>query len=178
MAKASILIVEDDSAVAMEIRDRLRYLGYGICGLVSCAEEAIEKVAESRPDLVLIDIRLKGDSDGVEAAERIRARIKGPIVYLTSEVDQDTLRRAQMTEPFGYVMRPFHEGELHAAIEVALHRHKVESKLKERERWLASVLRSVGDGVIATDGRGMIAFMNPVAENLTACKEETLWAKV
>jgi len=177
MAKASILIVEDDSAVAMKIRDRLRYLGYGISGLVSCAEEAIEKVAESRPDLVLIDIRLKGDSDGVEAAERIRASIESPIVYLTSGVDQDTLRRAQMTEPFGYVMRPFEEGALRAAIEVALHRHKIESKLKERERWLASVLRSVGDGVIATDRRGMIAFMNPVAENLTACKEEDALGK-
>lgn len=177
MAKASILIVEDDSAVAMEIRDSLRDLGYGVSGLVSCAEEAIEKAAESRPDLVLIDIRLKGDSDGPEAAERIRARIESPIVYLASGVDQDTLRRAQTTEPLGYVLRSFHEGELQAAIEIALHRHKIETDLRERERWLASVLRSVGDGVIATDRRGTIGFMNAVAEKLTDCKEEDALGK-
>ena len=97
MTNAQILIVEDDYIVVMDLRDRLQSLGYAIVAVASYGEEAIEKAAETRPDLVLMDIRLKGDMDGIEAAAEIRARFDIPVVYLTAYVDEATLQRAKLT---------------------------------------------------------------------------------
>jgi PAS domain S-box-containing protein len=172
MAKAQILVVEDNNIVVMELRDRLQSLGYAVCAVASSGEEAIEKVGEARPELVLMDIRLRGTMDGVEAAEQIRNRFDIPVIYLTSYVDEDTLQRAKVTEPYGYILKPFEEKELYSTIEMAVYKHKIERKLKESERWLATTLRSIGDGVIATDEKGLVTFMNPVAEALTGWKQE------
>jgi PAS domain S-box-containing protein len=172
MAKAQILIVEDDNIVVMELRDRLQSLGYAVAAVASYGEEAIEKAAETRPDLVLMDIRLKGDIDGVEAAQEIRTRFDIPVIYLTAYADENTLQRAKITEPYGYIIKPFEEGELRSTIEMVLYRHKIERKLKESERWLATTLRSIGDAVITIDEKGLVTFMNPVAEALTGWKQE------
>jgi PAS domain S-box-containing protein len=177
MAKAQILVVEDDNIVMMEIKDILQILGYAVCGVASHGEEAVEKAGETRPDLVLMDIRLKGAMDGMEAAEQIRARFDIPVVYLTALADEDTLQRAKVTEPYGYILKPFEERELHSATEIALYKHEMERKLKESEQWLATTLRSIGDAVIATDRKGLVAFMNPVAEALTGWKQEDALAK-
>lgn len=131
MAKAQILIVEDEGVVAMEIEARLKSLGYAVSAVASSGEEAIEKTAETRPDLVLMDIKLRGDMDGVEAAEQIRARFDIPVIYLTAHADNDTLRRAKVTEPFGYIIKPFEERELYTNIEIALYKHNLEKELKE-----------------------------------------------
>jgi CheY-like chemotaxis protein len=125
VAKAWVLVVEDDNITVMELRDRLQSLGYAVSGVASYGKEAIEKAAEMRPDLVLMDIRLKGDMDGIEAAEEISARFDIPLVYLSALADQNTLQRAELTKHYGYVGKPFDERELQAAIEIALHRHKV-----------------------------------------------------
>ena len=133
MAKARLLLVEDDNITVMELRDRLQRLGYAVSGVASYGEEAIEKAGEMRPDLVLMDIRLKGDTDGIEAAEEIIARFDIPVVYLTALADENTLQRAELTKHYGYVGKPFDESELQVAIETALNRHEVGRRLEESE---------------------------------------------
>src|SRR5205823_3297493 len=129
----------------------------------SSGEEATRIAGESHPDLVLMDIILKGAMDGVEAAERIRSQYDIPIVFLTAHADQNTLDRAKITAPFGYILKPFNERELHTTVEIALYRHATEARVKKLEGWLSAVLESIGDAVFATDKWGLITFMNPTA---------------
>jgi PAS domain S-box-containing protein len=172
MAKASILIVEDEKIVALDLRGRLRRLGYDVLGMASWGEEAIRKAEELRPDLTLMDIKLKGELDGIEVAQHLRTHFDIPVVYLTAYADDDTLERAKVTEAFGYVLKPFEERDLHTAIDMALYKHKMERRLRESEQWLAATLDSIGDAVIATDAQGRVVSMNPVAESLTGWSEE------
>ena len=167
MENARILIVEDQNIIAMDLKDRLTHLGYSVAATLAYGEEAIEKVEELAPQLVLMDIVLKGEMDGVQAAELIRQRFDLPIIYLTAHSDEQTLQRAKLTEPYAYILKPFEDRELLMAIEIALYKHRVEAKLKENERWLAATLTSIGDAVIATDSSGRIRLMNPIAEALT-----------
>jgi two-component system cell cycle sensor histidine kinase/response regulator CckA len=178
MAKPQIMIVEDMSIVALSTQNKLRRLGYAVPVVVASAEEAIGKVEETPVDLVLMDIMLEGEMDGVEAAEQIRERFQIPVVFLTSHSDNDTLQRAKISEPFGYVLKPFEERELHSAIEIALYKHKMERKLQENEQWLATTLSSIGDAVIVTDANERIIFMNPVAESLAVRKLEDVWGNL
>lgn len=131
MEEARVLIVEDEGIVAKDLQGTLENLGYVVPDVVSSGEEAVQKAAEMQLDLVLMDIVLKGDMDGIEAAERIRARFGIPVVYLTAYADEDTLQRAKLTEPYSYILKPFEERELHIAIEMALYKHQIE---EERER--------------------------------------------
>lgn len=150
----------------MEIEDRLKSLGYAVAGTVPSGAEAVDRAAELRPDLVLMDIKLSGEMDGVEAAD-IGDRFDIPVIYLTAYADDDTVQRAKLAEPFGHLIEPFEEGELHSAIQMALYKHRMERRLRESEQRLSTTLRSIGDGVIATDNDARIRFMNPVAESLT-----------
>ncbi|MCK4417132.1 MAG: response regulator [Candidatus Latescibacteria bacterium] len=172
MAEVQILVVEDEGIVAKDIQNTLEKLGYAVPAVAYSGGEAVKKAAETHPDLVLMDIVLRGDMDGVEAAEQIRSRTNIPVVYLTAYADEKTLQRAKITEPYGYILKPFEERELHVAIEVALYKHKMEEKLKQSEQWLATTLNSIGDAVIATDRVGRVSLMNPVAEALTGWKQE------
>ncbi len=175
MKKAQILVVEDEGIVALEIKDRLENLEYVVVGLASSGEEAIQVASKAKPDLVLMDIILKGDMDGVESAKLIRTTLDIPVVYLTAYSDENTLQRAKITEPFGYILKPFEERELYSSIEMALYKHGMEKKLKESEQWLSTTLRAIGDAVIATDTAGSVTFMNPTAESLTGwSKDESL----
>lgn len=167
MSEVKILIVEDESIVAMDIKHRAEGLGYEVTAITPSGEEALEHVAGTRPDLVLMDIVLKGEMDGIEAAQKIRDSYDIPVVYLTAYSDERTLKRAKITEPFGYIIKPFEDRELHSAVEVALYKHQMESKLKESEKWLSTTLESIGDAVIATDKNGKLKFMNPVACQVT-----------
>src|SRR5918911_418183 len=160
MTNRQILVVEDENIIAMDVEHRLKSMGDTVPALASSGEEAVRKVAEVRPDLVLMDIRLKGDLDGVGAAEQIRARYDVPVVYLTAYMDDYTLQRAKKTEPGGYILKPVENRELYASIELALYKHEMEGKLRKTERWLATTLRSIGEGVIATGEKGLITFMN------------------
>jgi diguanylate cyclase (GGDEF)-like protein len=127
MCQKKILIVEDESIIAEDISDSLISLGYRITGMVYSGEEAIEAAAKCRPDLVLMDVNLQGEIDGITAAAEIRARFQIPVVYLTAYADENTLRRVNATKPFGYIIKPFEEKNLHTTIQLALHRHEYDS---------------------------------------------------
>ncbi len=167
MSDATILIVEDETIVARDLANKLGRLGYTVCGSTMHGEEAIALVRERHPDLVLMDIRLKGPMDGVTAAERIRLESDVPVIYLTAHSDRVTLDRAKLTEPFGYILKPFEERDLETHIEMALYKHQIERKLRESEAWLRVTLGSIGDAVIASDTGGNVTFLNPVAASLT-----------
>ena len=166
-----VLVVEDEILIAEELRERLTQNGLRIVDVVDSGERAIQVVERDHPDLVLMDIRLKGKIDGIEAAETIRSNVKGPVIFLTAHSDQETVRRAKMTEPFGFVVKPFQERELVVTIEMSLHRYGLEQRLKESEQRYAATLSSIGDGVISTDYKSRVTFMNPVAESLTQWPE-------
>ncbi|MBC8228311.1 response regulator, partial [bacterium] len=109
MGKTQILIVEDEILIAESIKISLQYLGYDVSAMVASGEEAIKNAAENRPSLVLMDIVLIGEIDGIEAANEIRSRFDIPVVYLTAHEDEETLERAKITEPFGYIIKPYNE---------------------------------------------------------------------
>ncbi len=135
MTKAHILVVEDENIISMDIQSRLKGLGYAIAGAAVSGEAALRQVSETQPDLVLMDIHLKGKIDGVAAADEIRRRFDVPVIYLTAHSDEATLQRAKVTEPFGYILKPFEERELHTNIEMALYKHQMEREL----RWQSSI---------------------------------------
>lgn len=170
MASARIMIVEDESIVAKDIQNSLAGMGYTVAGIVACGEDAVRRAGELKPDLILMDVMLKGAMDGIEAAERIRREHAVPIIYLTAYTDDDTLRRAKVTEAFGYLLKPFEDRELRTTIEMALYKHSMERKLRESREWLKTTLRCISDAVIATDAAGCIQFMNTKAENVTGWK--------
>lgn len=172
MGRARILIVEDESIVALNIKNRLEALGYIIVATTNSGESAIQIVQENRPDLVLMDIKLRGVIDGIEAATQIWNRFQIPVVYLTAYSDEETVERAKITEPYGYILKPFEARDLGTTIEISLYKHQMERQLREREQWLATTLKSIGDAVITTDSQGLITFMNPVAEALTCWQQE------
>jgi PAS domain S-box-containing protein len=177
MSKVRILVVEDESLVGRDIQNMLKSLGYDVLGPVATAAQAVRKARENGPDLVLMDIVLKGGADGISAAETIWDDLGIPVVYLTAYTDETTLQRAKRTGPFGYLLKPFEERELQTTIEMALYKAKLDMELKERGRWLRTILHSIGDGIIATDKAGRIAFMNPLAERLTGWEQGEALAK-
>ncbi len=133
MAKLKILVVEDESIVAKDIQNSLKKLGYTVPTVVASGEKAIEEVEQSRPDLVLMDIMLKGDINGVEAANAIRENYDIPVIFLTAYADDNTLSKAKIAEPYGYIIKPFKEKELQTTIEMAMYKHEKDSLVK-RER--------------------------------------------
>jgi PAS domain S-box-containing protein len=167
MTKANILVVEDEIIIAIDIRNRVLSLGYGVSGIVSTGEEAIEKAAETLPDLVLMDIKLRGKLDGVEAASRIRQDLDIPVVYLTAYTNNSTLKRAKMTEPFGYLVKPFENPELQAALEIGLYKHRMERRLKESESRFRLLFENSPDAIFITNpDSGEILDANPAASEL------------
>ena len=170
MLNKRIFIVEDEGIIAADLEDRLKSLGYPVAGTAASGEEALARIPATMPDLVLMDIVLRGEMNGIEVADRVRQNLDIPVVFLTSHGDTATLRHACCTEPMGYLLKPFEERELHVTIELALYRHQAERKLRRMERWLATTLKSIGDGVVATDTEGRITYLNPVAELMTGWK--------
>lgn len=171
MDKARILVVEDEGIVAEDIQMSLEDFGYHVTAVVTTGEEAVQKAQESQPDLVLMDVVLQGEIDGIEAAGLIQSSLGIPVIYLTAFADDEMLKRAKITEPFGYLIKPFRDRDLRSSIEIALYRHKLDTALKESREWLSVTLNSIGDAVIATDPAGLVQFMNPVAQQLTGWDE-------
>ena len=164
---ARILVVEDEAIIARDIRATLKDLGYIVPDSVASGDAALKAIRATAPDLVLMDIHIQGEIDGVETALRIRDNHGTPVVYLTSHSDDSTVQRAKGTGAYGYVLKPFTDRDLRTAIEVALQKREIEQRLSERERWFATTLKSIGDAVIATDPEQRITFMNGVAERVT-----------
>jgi len=168
MAKAKILVVEDEIIIARELEARLQEIGYEVVGIAATGAEAIALAEEEHPDVVLMDIVLKGDMDGIEAATHIRSDFRIPVIYLTAFTDKATLARAQATQPYAYLVKPFAERELYANIEMALYKHRVESRFRAMETWFAASMQKIADGVLATAGLdGCISYINPAGEEIT-----------
>lgn len=161
---SQVLIVEDEVVVALDLANNLRNLGYGIAGEARTAEQAISRVEQTRPDLVLMDIKLKGAGDGVAAAATIRERWNIPVVFVTANTNPDTIARAKASGPYGFVSKPFRPRELDVTIGIALKQHKLTRELFAERSWFTLMMASLSDGVIATDADGFVRYMNPAAE--------------
>ncbi len=130
--KISILVAEDENIIALDIAESIKRLGYKVSGIARTAAEAIDKAGSLKPDLILMDIMLDENSSGIEAAEKIRLLFDIPIIYLTALADKETIKKAKITEPFGYLLKPYEPRSLHSSIEMAVYKHNVYQKLKER----------------------------------------------
>ncbi len=164
---AQVLVVEDENIVALDIKKSLIDMGYDVLGTVTTGEECIRVASERCPDLVLMDIRIKGNIDGVSTAEILKDKFDVPVVFLTAHADDETIDRAKKSSPFGYLLKPFKPAELKSVVEIAISKHEVERKIRMREKWLSTSMQAIGDAVIAVDKAGNITFMNSTAEEIT-----------
>lgn len=142
MSKINVLVVEDESIVAKDIQQSLKKLGYNVVGICSTGEDAIKSAKDLTPDIVLMDIMLKGDMNGIEAAAQIRQANNIPVIFLTAYADESTLDKAKVSEPFGYIIKPFKEIDLHTSIEMAIYKHEKESNLQKERNFLYSIVEN------------------------------------
>ncbi len=161
-----LLVVEDEALIAEETADRLTRMGHEVVGIADTGREAIDMAQDHRPDLVLMDIHLKGRMTGIEAAQQIYDSLGTPVVFASAHSDRETLQRAQTNAQFGYILKPFRENDLTLALRVAMHRHHVETHLRKTELTHAAILASINDCVIVANAQGRIGFMNLKAEEL------------
>ena len=167
MSKAGILIVEDSFIVAFHLRKTLESEGYEVMGIENSGEAAIAFIEKQRPALVLMDIMLGGRMDGIETTRTIRSRYHLPVIYITALTDKETIQRAKITEPYGYLTKPFEDREVFTVVEMALYKHEIELKLRQSEEKFFSTVRSISDAVIIIDEQYRITYMNPSAEAIT-----------
>ena len=172
MTKKRIMVVEDEGITAMNIKSSLEDIGYAVTSISVTGEDAVDNAVEDRPDLILMDIILKGEMNGIEAAEQIRAKYDIPIVYLTAYSDEAMIKRIKKTEPAGYIVKPFDEKELRIALEIGFYKHEMESRLKESENRFREVVEGTGDLVTTVDGKGDIVYINHVAERIFGVKAD------
>ena len=171
MNSEKVFIVEDEVIVAESLNDQLQSLGYTVIGQAASGEEALQKIKKNVPDLVLMDIMLKGVMDGVETAKEVRDLHGIPVVFLSAYSDSETLQHAKLIEPFGYLIKPYKVRELFTTLEITFYKHRMEKLIRDNELHLKTLLRSIGDGVITIGTEGQITSMNPVAEKLTGWNE-------
>ena len=176
MSKKQILVVEDEAITAMDIQSTLQNFGYDVPCTVSSGQAAIKKAGENKPDLVMMDIVLKGEMDGVQAAEQIRSRFGIPVVYLTAYADDKTLKRAKITEPFGYIIKPFKGRELKITIEMALYKAKIENELQLSKASFHNIVLKNRDGILVVDQQGTVVFANPATETILTVKKKSCLA--
>jgi len=173
MLAKSLLVVEDEVLVARDIKARLTRMGYNVLDTARKGQEAIDKAIELMPDLILMDIHLHDDIDGIEAAIEIRKKIEVPIIFCTAYSNEETLERAKISAPYGYVLKPFDNRELEINIEIALYKHRAEKDLADTRRRLNATLTSISEGVVVTNFNGEICLINPVAEKITGwCRQK------
>lgn len=177
MSDIRILIVEDEKIVARDIQRSVEKMGYAVCALASSGEEAIQKALETLPDLVLMDIVLKTELDGISAGEQLTRLLNIPIIYLTACDDEMILTQSRKTSCYGYIIKPFDEQELHRTIELALYKKQMDSRLGIMEKRLSTIIHDIGKAVITTDRKGCVIYMNEIAENLTGWKNEEALGK-
>ena len=151
MDNARILIVEDEAIIAMEIESHLQSLGYKVTSIVDTGEKAIKKTEEGKPDLILMDIRIKGEMDGIDTAEVIRNRFGIPVIFSTAYLDEERIERAKITMPFGYVLKPIQERDLKVTIEMALYISKVDEERGRAEKRFKTIFEEAPLGVALID---------------------------
>jgi PAS domain S-box-containing protein len=161
-----IMLVDDEAIITMQLEKRLSTMGYEVVGVASSGEESVHMARKLKPDLVLMDIVMPGRVDGIDAASRIRSELDIPIIFLTAFADEANINRAKGAEPFGYIVKPFHEEEVRASIEVALHKRTGEKRLRENEKLFQAIMEEAFDPIVITDSRGNILELNKRAEQL------------
>lgn len=167
MKKPKILIIEDDPVTVMYLQEMLELRKYRVVGSAPDGPGAIALAHGEQPDLILMDVILEGAMDGIDAAMEIQSRLDIPVVYLTASTDEKNLRRAQETDPYGYLIKPLKDYDLYSAIETALTRHRLERKIKESEAFVSSLMNSVPVPVIVVDLDQTIRYVNRAFESLT-----------
>jgi PAS domain S-box-containing protein len=171
MTSLRISIVEDDAILCDLLTLRLTKIGYSIRGMYASGEDALRRLSDHTPDVVLMDISLSGKLDGIETANLVQARYDLPVVYLTASTDSKTFERAMNSGECEYVIKPFTDNDLYIAIELAYHKHKLGRKRRNMQKCLENVVANFSDAIIATDDRGVITMMNPAAIALTGRKD-------
>ncbi|WP_300456052.1 EAL domain-containing protein [Accumulibacter sp.] len=172
MTAKRIMIVEDEAVIAMDLRYHLEAFGYDVVATAVSGAQALERAEASEPDLVMMDIMIKGPFDGIATAEMLQETRRVPVVFLSANSDESTVRRARAAGAYGYLIKPFRPDEVRATIEVALVKAQMETQLRRSEQWFAKTLHCISDGVVATDPEGVVRFLNPVAERLTGWPHE------
>lgn len=178
MTDAKVLVVEDDGIIGRHIQKSLERLGYECVGVFLSGEEAVKNVGLLNPDLVLMDISLAGEMDGVQAAELIYRQMNLPVVFLTAYADPQTLQRAKITDPFGYLLKPFDEKKLQITIEIAIYKFQMERRLVESEEMLRTLVDNQAEGVSLIDPNGKLMFCNPAMDSILGLKRANLWGKI
>ena len=171
-----IMLVEDENIIAMDIQQRLEILGYQVVAHVTSGEDAICTAAETKPDLILMDIKIHGPMDGIDAAAKIRVTQDIPVIYLTAFADESTLKRARLTEAFGYLLKPFEDRELHSAIEIALYKHMMEKKLRASEERYVLATQATNDGIWDWDLTTNEIFYTSRWQNMLGLEAEDCYA--
>jgi two-component system, cell cycle sensor histidine kinase and response regulator CckA len=166
-SEQKIMVVEDEGLIAADLQSRLERAGYSVPPVAGTGAEALTIIRETAPDLVLMDIRLRGDLDGIEVAEQVRRELDIPVVYLTAYEDQETLARAGQSQAYGYIRKPIAAASLQGAIEIALSKYRFERHLREQRDWLKASFAAVPDAVLVTDNSGRICYLNRAAEEMT-----------
>ncbi|MBN1525653.1 MAG: SpoIIE family protein phosphatase [Spirochaetales bacterium] len=166
MTASKIMVVEDEGIVGLELSEALTRMGYKVLPVVATGREALEKVVAEHPDLILMDIRLEGEIDGVETAGKIHNNFNIPIIYLTAHSDETTIQRAKHTETYGYLLKPFEERALRAAIEVALFKAQKENEKDKAHQWDETIIRNLPHAIVISDEKGLIKYMNQSASRL------------
>jgi diguanylate cyclase (GGDEF)-like protein/PAS domain S-box-containing protein len=172
MEAARILIVEDERIISLDLKHRLEQFGHSVVGIVSTAREAIAQTDSLKPDIILMDIMLGGEMDGIEAADEIRHTHPIPVVFVTAYADDETLARVKAAQPAGYILKPFKERELYSTIDIAIYKNQVDREMRKQEQWFDAVLHSIADGIVATNSQGRIRLVNAPATSITGFTEE------
>ncbi len=167
-----IVVVEDEGLIAADLETRLKAAGYSVPGTADSAPEALQLIRKTQPDLVLMDIHLKGKVDGIEVAEQLRQQLDIPVIYLTAYEDRGTLARASQTQAYGYIKKPIAGSSLRGSIEMAIAKHRHERDLRAQRDWLAASFAAVPHAVLVTDGSGRVSYLNSLAEELTGWNAE------
>jgi len=173
MSKKKILIVEDERLIAEDIKRTLIYLGYDVVNIIASGKDAISEAREHIPDLILMDIMLEGKMNGIEAAEVIFTELSIPIIFLTAYSHNNTLQEATAAEPYGYILKPFEERELHATIEMAFYKHKMQLKLKENEKKYRDIFENANEAICVIQDEKII-FFNPMTLQYFGYSKEKL----
>lgn len=161
---ARVIIADDERIVAADLRKRMMALGCTVTAVVGSGKDAYQAAITQQPDLVLMDIGMDGEFDGITAAAKIRAEVDVPVIFVTSYSDKETLRRAKEIGPFGYVLKPFDERELATTVEMALYRHQTDQKLRRSEQLYRTLIENTGEGIVFADLDERFTFANPTAE--------------
>lgn len=174
---SSVLIVEDEAIVAKDIEQTITSFGYSVCGIAHTGEDAIKKIYHLKPDLILLDIMLRGNLNGIQVAEKIRKDLDTPIIFITAYKNKEILQKAKHVNPSGYVFKPFEMKDLQINIDLAIYKYGLEKKLKKNENFLFTAMNNINDGVITTNNKFEITFINKAAELIFKTNKEEVISK-